>query len=81
MYRGKIYTTVPANAVEELLQLERQRMISSFSIHSAAVLTFALLVAGLGILVICARPALTLDSKSLWTASPLASEFCSRLWV
>lgn len=49
---GKKYATVAVNAVEEHVRPERQRTISSFFVHPAAIVTFALFVAGLETLVI-----------------------------
>lgn len=51
-YRGKKYATVAVNAVEEHMRPERQRTISSFFVHPAAIAAFAISVAGLEILVI-----------------------------
>lgn len=51
-HKGKKYATVAVNAVEEHVRPERQRTISSFFVHPAAILTFALFIVGLESLVI-----------------------------
>ena len=51
-HKGKKYVKVAVNAVEEDGRPERQRTISSFFVHPAAIVAFALFVAGLEILVI-----------------------------
>ncbi len=49
---GKRYASVAVNAVDERTPLKRQRTISDFFIHPAAIITFALLVVALEVLVI-----------------------------
>lgn len=49
---GKKYATVAVTAVQEHVRLKGQRTISSFFVHPAAIVAFALFVTGLEILVI-----------------------------
>lgn len=49
---GKKYASVAVDAVDELVPLRRQRTVSDFFIHPAAIVAFALFVAGLEALII-----------------------------